>query len=355
MTRGYHETSATEGATAMDIRPRASVALRFELLRALPLLASIVVLSCGGSHLTIGPGRDSGDAPGSDERDSTTMSGLPVATFGDDGQCGQYTCPAGQQCCLATGVCVRPTDSLGCPAPSVTQYTCGGLLCPLGRICCVLSGQCIDPSNAATDCASPTSSDGQAGQACGSNADCRPTQFCSAPWGHCLGVGTCTSRSNCGYSYGAASSFCGCDGVNYPDIQSACRAGASVSDRRGSCGDPGGTSSLILCGRDEQCTSGQACCPYTGTCYDPTQPDLCRAGASRPCSDDSQCRSYEICQGKGCSGVGECIDTALWMCTGVLNPVCGCDGRSYTNSGCAAAARVRVAHEGTCTSPDSGI
>jgi hypothetical protein len=97
--------------------------------------------------------------------------------------------------------------------------------------------------------------------------------------------------------------------------------------------------------------SGEGCCPITGRCYDTSKPVLCTFppdGTVYPCIDNSQCADFEgFCVGDGCGTPGGCVHPS-GDCTGVLAPVCGCDGNTYTNSGCATVARVRIAHDGAC-------
>ncbi len=53
--------------------------------------------------------------------------------------------------------------------------------------------------------------------------------------------------------------------------------------------------------------------------------------------------------------MGECVERPL-SCDGVLDPVCGCDGRTYTSACEAAGSGVSVDHTGTCDSTaDTGV
>jgi hypothetical protein len=239
---------------------------------------------------------------------------------------------------------------------------CPGTKCGSGQICCVLDGTCISSSRAAADCPKPTALPANAIPgtiSCGSNADCAATEFCGSNTS-CLGPGQCMDRSNCGTSTG--SPVCGCDGVTYPDVQTACRAGVTTLGRPGACGvvnqagsfGMGSRQSVTYCGQDAQCPSGQTCCAMYGTCLDPSVPYLCSpppAGTRAPCLQDLDCWFNEFCQGAGCSGPGGCVAGGNGLCSGVLEPVCGCDGNTYTNEDCTVAAGVRTSHTGACTPP----
>jgi hypothetical protein len=244
-----------------------------------------------------------------------------------------------------------------------TGVVCGSRTCTRAQICCVLDGTCIDPATAAMTCPVPSVPPEKLPpmtHACGSNADCAANEFCSS-LSSCLGPGFCADRDNCGTSWGAP--FCGCDGFNYTNVQTACHDGVSTLGRVGVCGSvvdeppmPGDVphDPIINCGRDDQCPTGLTCCPIYGRCLDPAVPLLCTpppAGASRPCLTDQQCDPGEFCNGDGCMGPGGCVRTSFshGCAAGVLAPVCGCDGTLYTNADCAQAAGVRVRNKSSCT------
>ncbi len=67
-----------------------------------------------------------------------------------------------------------------------------------------------------------------------------------------------------------------------------------------------------------------------------------------------QCPQGQWCDLKPghCRGAdipGKCEDEKL-TCTGVYQPVCGCDGKTYSNNCWRKTARVALDHEGPCTS-----
>jgi hypothetical protein len=112
---------------------------------------------------------------------------------------------------------------------------------------------------------------------------------------------------------------------------------------------------VIYCATSDQCPQGQQCCSITNRCYDASIPYLCTfppAGTSLSCLEDRQCSGSEFCSGPGCSGPGGCVSPG--SCGGELKPVCGCDGKSYTNAACALSAALRIAQQGMCPAGDAG-
>jgi hypothetical protein len=183
-----------------------------------------------------------------------------------------------------------------------------------------------------------------------------------APASLCQDTGYCQAIAGCP---GGGHAVCGCDGNSYPNIESACRSGTNAgyfsSYPGGSCGqavdlnDREGTPRLVtLCGSDAQCPSGELCCTLTGGCYPESDPGRCQVppeGTRYPCTEDDQCFfAIELCVGDGCSGPGGCadLDQAMEDCGVRLEPVCGCNGVTYTSRACAYAEGVRVALQGEC-------
>jgi hypothetical protein len=201
---------------------------------------------------------------------------------------------------------------------------------------------------------------------CASSAHCAPGEYCASyPGDLCQGPGYCQSRSNCGFSSFA---LCGCDGNTYSDTGEACRAGATHQNTYvgGGCGDTVDANLfsgiepprwVTLCGNDAHCAAGERCCNLTSICYPESDPGRCQTppdGTRYPCTADDQCvPGYEFCAGLGCSGPGGCFSLEGNDECGVrFEPVCGCDGVSYTSAPCAYSEGVRVASEGPCAATE---
>ena len=84
------------------------------------------------------------------------------------------------------------------------------------------------------------------------------------------------------------------------------------------------------------------------------------AGLGSGCTDNAACPQRQYCAASACGFEGTCAAVpAASSCSGVLSPVCGCDGLTYTNACGATAAGVNVASMGPCTggadAGDAGI
>jgi hypothetical protein len=290
-----------------------------------------------------------GAVAGSDAQGGTdAAAGRGVYVSGGNETCG----PGG---CVADG----PEDPIDPPGP----IYCGGVECPAANACCTATGECFDPQRNPEACPEPPQDDDVWGRkTCSSNRHCSERQYCQLDPLTCLGNGHCQPRANCGSCFGECTT-CGCDGNTYPDQQTACLAGAHAF-LLGACGEPtpsgagggagsgGGTPRVkIPCGHSDQCPADQVCCPRFGVCMI-DDPELCAEpppGASRPCKTNEHCEYYEYCLGDGCDGPGGCVFLGSQGDCGVrLEPVCGCNGVSYTSAACASTEGVRVASDGQC-------
>jgi len=145
---------------------------------------------------------------------------------------------------------------------------------------------------------------------CFNNDHCWEHLFCAKRVGDCEGIGKCVQRpQGCPDVYDPV---CGCDGLTHSNACDAAAAGISVA--------------------------------YEGECASLT----CRTNSDCPSVDPTGVADTYCSKELGdCEGRGACLPRPQG-CYEIYAPVCGCDGRTYSNDCFAAAAGVNIEYEGPC-------
>lgn len=226
--------------------------------------------------------------------------------------------------------------------------------------------------------ATAVAANGQGGQdICGGIAGlpCPEGQVCVYPVGACFPDASGTCRPAMEDCPRGGRPVCGCDGVSYRNACEATNSGVAIA-HRGPCA--GQCFARNHCGRDECCIFAEGTCgSQSGTCQ--TRPDFCpqvfdpvcgcdgrtysnpcfaamdcesvatQGECEDGCTSNEDCAEAEYCEfaAGACAPPGQCSPRPE-VCVQIFDPVCGCDGETYSNACEAAAAGVSVAAEGEC-------
>ncbi len=224
------------------------------------------------------------------------------------GNTGKF-CDISEQCdvngCEASdaGICVKVPAV--CPDGGTAECGCDGNTYPnacfrqKAKVSKKHAGACA-PSTTVTPCKV-----GPAGKPTGCGAGTYCKTLSTNPIA-CVGDGECEKIPVvCDNS---SAPVCGCDGKTYGNPCELSKAKQNMK-QAGQCGS-------------NTCTEGANSCPVGMYCAVP----------------QGQCGTQGICFNK----------PPATACTGVLDQVCGCDGKAYTNASCAAVQGVVVKSKGAC-------
>ncbi len=257
---------------------------------------------------------------------------VPIGEFAAM-SCGANTCAIDEVCCNEScGICASEGEA--CIALECGETTvCGTETCDGALSCC-------------TDC------DGEA-YACPDAFGACPALDCGGNGPTCSDGRSCKSGEICCPGCGGASTFCasaelGCPALDCAPTGPTCSDGSSCAPDEACCEE---CDHIV-------CTDAGAC---PGDCTDilaDSAPPVreCGGAARLRCPNDMYCAYPTSACGEGL-GLGVCV-ARPGGCDADVSPVCGCDGRTYSNACVASAAGVDRFADGPCdgefSPPDAG-
>ena len=200
--------------------------------------------------------------------------------------------------------------------------------------------------------------------ACTADLGCPAGAWCEREPGACEAAGKCTTYPDA--CAGLWEPVCGCDGKTWGSPCEAAIAGVSVATE-GEC--PSLCLPLACLGGEALDTDGDDCpdlcmlqpceaisCDATADETIDSDGDACPDLCGPPCKEQGECAGDELCQRSAghCDEPGVCAP-APQGCGGVFDPVCGCDGKTWSSACEAAAAYLSVAHLGACQDVCLGV